>query len=349
MKLRKITLALLSVFMLTVACNSDDDDDTSTFVERDRQEVYDENIAEIEEYLSTHTYNYDEFGFGDLYTIPNDNFEIVFDTISSENGNLDAIPLINRPELLSKVVTEDDIDYKLYYLSLREGRGEIVHPLDAAGVTYEGMLLDGTVFDNADVVNNPFNLSSVSGTIFGVITGFREALIEFRTRDGYTENGDGTTTNHNFGIGAVFIPSGLGYFSSGTTTIPSYYPLIFKFDMLTRIVTDYDGDSIPSYLEDLDNDGDGFNEDTDDDGIANFIDNDDDNDGVSTKDEITKSVYVVDTNNGDVEPVLVTNEYETSREEVNGVITIKTITLVDSDNNGISDYLEANISIDYNN
>ena len=347
MKLRKITFALLSIFMLTVACNSDDDD-VATFVERDRQEVYDENIAEIEEYLSTHTYNYDEFGFGNPYTIPNDNFEIVFDTISSENGNLDAIPLIDRPELLSKVVTEDDIDYKLYYLSLREGLGDVVHPLDAVGVTYEGTLLDGTVFDGAEVVNSPFDLTA-AGAGFGVITGFREALIEFKTRDGYTDNGDGTSTNHNFGIGAAFIPSGIAYFSSSTTLIPSYYPLIFKFGLLTRINTDYDFDSIPSYLEDLDGDGYGDDEDTDEDDFSNFVDSDDDNDGVSTKDEITKSVYVVDTNNGDVEPVLVTNEYETSREEVNGVITIKTITLVDSDNNGISDYLEANISIDYNN
>ncbi|AUC75915.1 FKBP-type peptidyl-prolyl cis-trans isomerase [Olleya sp. Bg11-27] len=350
MKLRKITFALLSIFMLTVACNSDDDDIT-TFVERDRQEVYDENIAEIEEYLNTHTYNYEDFDFANPYSLANDEFEIVFDTISAANGNLSAISLMDSPQLTSKIVTNgdlDDIDYMLYYLNLRDGLGDTVHPLDAVGVTYEGTLLDGTVFDGAEVVNSPFDLTA-AGTGFGVITGFREALIEFKTRDNYSENGDGTISNHNFGIGAAFIPSGIAYFSSSTTLIPSYYPLIFKFGMLTRINTDYDGDSIPSYLEDLDGDGEGDDEDTDDDSFANFVDSDDDNDGVSTTDEINKNVYVIDTTVGETEPVYAANEYETSRNVVSGVITIKTITLVDSDSNGTPDYLESNISINYDN
>ncbi|QXP61781.1 FKBP-type peptidyl-prolyl cis-trans isomerase [Olleya sp. HaHaR_3_96] len=350
MKLRKITFALLSIFMLTVACNSDDDD-VAAFVERDRQEVYDENIAEIEEYLNTHTYNYEDFDFTNPYSLANDNFVMVFDTISAANGNLDAISLMDSPQLASKIVTNgdlDDIDYKLYYLNLREGLGEVVHPLDAVGVTYEGILLDGTEFDRKEVIDNTLNLTG-AGATFGVITGFREALIEFKTRDGYSDNGDGTSVNHNFGIGAAFIPSGIGYFSGSTTLIPSYYPLIFKFGVITKIVTDYDGDSVPSYLEDLDGDGEGDDEDTDGDGFANFADSDDDNDGISTTDEILKNVYVIDTNAGEVEPVYASNEYETSRNDVSGVITIKTITLVDSDNNGIPDYLENTISINYSN
>ena len=175
MKLRKITFGVISMLMLITACNSDDDT-TTTFVERDRQEVYDENITEIEEYLTTHTYNYSDYDFANPYTLANDSFEIAFDTISAANGNLDAIALIDRPELSSKIVTENDIDHTLYFLNIREGLGNVVHPLDAVGVTYEGILLDGTVFDGADVVNSPFDLTS-AGTSFGVITGFREALI----------------------------------------------------------------------------------------------------------------------------------------------------------------------------
>ena len=49
--------------------------------------------------------------------------------------------------------------------------------------------------------------------------------------------------------------------------------------------TDYDGDSIPGILEDLDGDGDPRNDDTDGDEAPNFLDPDDDNDGVLTKDE----------------------------------------------------------------
>ncbi|MBD3863664.1 FKBP-type peptidyl-prolyl cis-trans isomerase [Olleya marilimosa] len=283
MNLRKITFALLVVLVTAFSCGTDDGD-TFTFVPRDSQEVYDENIAEIEAFLATHTYNYDEFDFANPYSLANDTFKIVFDTISEANNNLDAIALLDRPELLFKTVTQGDVDYKLYYLNVREGLGQATHPLDAVNVTYNGTLLDGTEFDGADVDGLTFNLSSV-GSSFGVVDGFREALIEFRMRDGYTENGDGTTTNHNYGIGAVFIPSGLGYFSTGTASIPSYSPINFTFGLLTRIDTDYDLDSIPSHLEDLDGDGDGLNEDTDGDGVANFIDNDDDNDGVLTIDE----------------------------------------------------------------
>jgi len=287
MRLRKFTFALLSILTLAFSCNSDDDD-TVTFEERDRQEVYDENILEIEEFLSTHTYNYEEFDFANPYSLANDTFEIVIDTISAANNNLDAEALIDRPELLSKQVESevdtDPVVYTLYYLNLREGLGETLHPLDAVGVTYEGSLLDGEVFDTSSNEGIVFNLSTVSSS-FGIITGFRDVLLEFKTRDGYSENGDGTTTNHNFGMGVAFIPSGIAYFSSGTTSIPSYDPLIFKFGLLTRIELDHDSDGVPSYLEDLDGDGDGTNDDTDGDGIANLLDVDDDEDGVNTINE----------------------------------------------------------------
>lgn len=347
MKLRKITFALLSVLVTAFSCGPDEED-SFTFVPRDRQEVYDENIADIEAFLATHTYNYEEFDFVNPYSLSNDVFKIVFDTISEDNNNLDAIPLMDRPELLSKIVTQNNVDYTLYYLSLREGLGQVAHPLDAVNVTYEGTLLSGEQFDGADVDGLTFNLSSV-GSSFGVVDGFREALVEFKMRDGYTNNADGTTTNHNYGIGAVFIPSGLGYFATGTASIPSYSPITFKFGLLTRINTDYDFDLIPSNMEDLDNDGNGVNEDTDADGVPNFIDNDDDNDGVLTKDEIISNVYVVNTNLGETEPVYLANEFETSRSDNAGVLTIKTITLVDSDANDIPDYLENNITLNYNN
>ncbi|MGB6268110.1 MAG: hypothetical protein WBF67_03790, partial [Olleya sp.] len=242
MKLRKITFTLLSTLVLIFACK--EDEETITFVERDRAEVYAEDLAEIEAFLSTHFYNYEEFESNPIYSdlssspynvTPNDSFEIVFDTI--EGVNINKIPLMDQVE--EKIVTEDDIDYKLYILRVRQGTGNTINPLDAVGVLYEGNLLDGETFDSADIVNAPFNLTSVGGS-FGVITGLREALIEFQAREAFSENGDGTTTNHNFGIGAVFIPSGLGYFSTPTASIPSYTPLIFKFDLLTRINTYYD-------------------------------------------------------------------------------------------------------------
>ena len=188
MKLRKITLALLSIFMFVVACG-DDDEDITAFVEKDRAVVYAEDLLEIETYLQNYTYNYDDFDFSNPNSLANDTFQIVFTEISEDNNNLDADPILDRPELLSKTVTDNSIDYKLYYLNIREGLGSVVDALDAAAVSYEGTLLDGSVFDSNTIVPITFALSS-DGTSSGVIVGFREVLIEFKTRDGFTENGE---------------------------------------------------------------------------------------------------------------------------------------------------------------
>ncbi len=49
-----------------------------------------------------------------------------------------------------------------------------------------------------------------------------------------------------------------------------------------------------------------------------------------------------------IEPTIAANEFVRSRTEVNGVITIKTVTIADSNNDGTPDYLDENITIDYN-
>ena len=58
--------------------------------------------------------------------------------------------------------------------------------------------------------------------------------------------------------------------------------------------------------------------------------------------------YIVDTNLGEEEPVLGPNEFERSRSLTNGIITIKTVTIADSNNDDIPDYLDVNITINYN-
>ncbi len=326
MKITKLPFVLLSLFIIILACSSDDD--ITPFVERDRAEVFAEDLAEIEEYLQTHTYNYDEFDFNNLYSLANDTFEIVFEAINEDNNNLDAIPLINRPELTSKIVTDNGIDYTLYYLNLREGLGDVVDPLDAAAVIYEGTLLDGSVFDSNLVTPIAFPLTSDGILIAGVVIGFKEAIIEFKTRDGFTENGDGTITNHNHGIGATFIPSGIGFFSNAQIGIPAYSPLIFRINLITRLDTDFDGDNVASFIEDLNDNGDGNDDDTDGDGIGNFIDNDDDNDGVLTRDEDLEDTDLNFDSDGDGDP---TNDKNGDGDPTND----------DTDGDGIPNYLDA--------
>ncbi|HZW63701.1 MAG TPA: hypothetical protein VFF15_08680 [Flavobacteriaceae bacterium] len=331
MKLRKFIYFLLASVLVITSCNNDDDG-TKIQPPRDRQEVYDEDIAQIEEYLATHFYNYEDFDFSDPYSIANDSYSIVFDTIAGDNS--DKIPLIDRDELRFKMVTDNEgIEYKLYYLEVREGLGRQVHFTDRAYLTYQGIDIDDNdVFDSA--------VTPISFNLLEVVRGFSEGVQEFKTSTSYTDNGDGTVSYHNFGIGAVFVPSGLGYFSQPLPNVNGYTPLIFKLKVLERELLDHDNDNIPSYLEDLDGDKNALNDDTDQDSAPNFLDVDDDGDGVLTKDEIDYNTYTVDTNMGETEPDLAANEYEVSRTQENGIITINTIVLKDSNDNGIPDYLD---------
>lgn len=280
MKLRTVTLTIL-LLAVALSCKNDDDDDVVVVPSRDRTEVYEENIAEIEAYLDTHFYNYDEFDFENPYSIENDNFQIVFDTIAGENS--DKIPLSQRPELLMKQVEDVDVEgliYDLYYLKLREGLGDEIHFTDRVHVQYKGNLTDGTLFDSA-ITPAALSLTTI-GSDFGVVTGFKEGVLEFKTATSNSENGDGTVSYHEQGIGAIFIPSGLGYFSAPQTNIPAYSNLIFRIHTPGVTVLDHDNDSVPSYLEDLNNNGDVYDDDTDGDGIPDVLDVDDDGDAILT-------------------------------------------------------------------
>ena len=336
MKLRKITLGVLAL-MLTITYCKEDDDSISTVPDRDRAEVYAEDLDEIEEFLETHFYNYEEFDFTDPYSMANDTFEIVIDTIA--DANIDKTPLIDQVSFKTVTdPTDDTLEYKLYYLTVREGQGDIIHFIDEAFVSYEGTLPDGSVFDGV-VTPISFNLTTV-GVTPGVVTGFRDSLLEFKTATGYTENGDGTLTYHNHGIGMSFIPSGIAYFSTGLTGIPSYTPIFFKFNLVDTVILDHDNDGVPSYLEDLDGDEDIFSDDFDEDFSPNFLDTNDDGDALLTKDEVEKVEYIINT--GDAEPTLAANQYVLNRVEdiESGEITIYTVILTDSNSDGTPDYLD---------
>ncbi|TYB79613.1 FKBP-type peptidyl-prolyl cis-trans isomerase [Bizionia myxarmorum] len=332
MKLRKILVLLLVISAVFTACKKDDDSPQFT-PPRDLSEVYEEDILDIEEYLRTHFYNYEEFQANSPYSIENDAFTIVFDTIAGANAN--KTPLIDMVQ--SKVFPFGGVDYTMYYLSVREGLGQEIHFSDQATLTYEGIsIIDNYIFDSA-VTEAQFNLLTV-GSAAGVVPGFQQGLIEFKTSDSYTDDNDGTTTYHNHGIGAIFIPSGLAYFNQPLPGVPSYTPLIFKFNLYKRAILDHDEDGIPTYMEDLDGNGDAYDDDTDGDLTPNFLDNDDDGDGYYTKDELDYGEYVIMV--GDLEPTFASNEFESSRSQFNGQITIKTVILKDTNGNGTPDYLD---------
>lgn len=276
MKLQRLYFVLL--FIAIIACEQDDDNGGSSV--RDPEEVYPEDFAALQEYLTTHFYNYEEFQQN-----PNTNLEIVFDTIAGDNA--DKIPLINQVE--TTIFNLDNVDYEVYTLKVRLGGGDMMPTFaDSVLVSYSAQLLDNS---RADSSANPvwFNLP-------GVIPGFTEGVTQFNGAAQILPNGDGTVSVIDPGIGAVFLPSGLGYFANAQTGIPPYSPLIFTFQTAAVRQTDHDGDGILSFYEDVNGDGRLNSEEDNTDGDFrntgagripnyNYVDPDDDGDGIPTSEE----------------------------------------------------------------
>lgn len=342
MKIKQYTIVLLCGLALMTSCKKDDDGRGPGIVERDRtqQQVVDRDS--LLGYLNTHYYNSELFLDGNDHSI----YEIVITELPTDSeGNhlFDELPdghtlLIDDVE--TKTIDYLDVNYEYYILKLNQGGGESPKFTDDVALNYEGRLQDETVFDSRVNPETPLDL-------LNLIYGWRLVLPQFSASEGFVENGDGTISFSNYGLGVMFLPSGLAYYSSPTTGIAPYSNLIFKFELFQTETNDHDNDGIPSYYEDVDEDGNVFNDNTDGDNIPNFLDNDDDGDGVLTINELLPTTYIVDTNVGDVEPVLAEGEFERSRTTTAGVITIKTVKMVDTNNNGIKDHLDDTVEIDY--
>lgn len=283
---RSFLLCAFAGFFI-IGCSSDDDE-IEEIPTRDAREQAAADEETLQAYLQTHFYNYEEF------ENPPAGFDYVvrFDTIAGENSN--KTPLLES--VYVKNVTQQEIDYKMYILKVREGVGRQLTFADSAYAAYQGVLTNRLVFDNNTVVPTWFDLPGFvtrdsQGRIVrsggNYVPGFKAGLTEFREGSGFTVNADNTVTwNEDYGVGAIFMPSGLGYFASVVGAIPAYSPIIFSVKMLRAVEADHDNDGIPSWMEDLDGDGDLYNDDTDGDGFPNFSDPDDDGDGTPTRREI---------------------------------------------------------------
>ncbi|WP_299123252.1 hypothetical protein [uncultured Winogradskyella sp.] len=336
----KLSLFILTVLTVFISCE-DDDLPTITFVEEDRTEQQMKDSDSIIDYLSTHYYNssFFETGTDHKYT----------DIIITELQAGEDVPE-GSTLLMDAVETHTteflEVDYEYYILRINQGAGEAPKFTDLVRVRYEGSSVeDGEVFDSRitpldlTLVGNGFNT-------FGTIRAWQLVMPSFNTSTGFSID-NGVVNYNNFGLGVMFVPSGLAYFS-GITTGSSYDNLIFKFEMLQYETVDDDGDGIPSYAEDLDANLSVFDDDSDEDEAPNFIDLDDDDDDVSTFNELEQTIYTVDTNMGESEPTLDDNEYEYSRSTDAGIITITTVKALDTDGNGVLDYLDDEVTINYN-
>ena len=231
------------------------------------------------------------------------------------DGELKAITA-NQTPIYNLVTTQDvsykwdytddtqdiTVNYKLYYYIINQGINEMPSKVDSAHVSYKGMLLDHTVFDQSDY--------GIWFPLTSVVKGMSYGLEHFKAGN-WAPAADGSFSFSNGGKGILFMPSGLGYAEVYQNNIPSSSPLIFYVNLNLIKRTDWDNDGILSIYEDLNNNGDFSDDDTDGDTYPNYYDADDDGDGSLTKNENPDP-------NGDKNPS----------------------DAWDSNNNGIPDYLD---------
>ncbi|MEM6721241.1 MAG: hypothetical protein AAF611_18080 [Bacteroidota bacterium] len=330
MKFVKFAFVAIAAVVIVFSCRSDDDQ--VTFAElRDRAEQQVDDDAALLEFLNTHFYNYDDFDLVNPESAANDAVRISFDTIAGVNA--DKIPLINQVEV--RTTTYEDVEYKYYVLKVREGGGESYSSFDEVDMVYRGQLLDLETFD---LRISRIKIPLVSGAV-STVRGFQLGLPEFKTAESIVDSGDGFLQPRNGGIGAIFIPSGLGYFNLIEPNIPEYSPLIFSFSVFDVTFLDVELDGLLSSMEDLNGNNDVADDDTDGDGLPNFRDSDDDGDGTSTVNEVVQNTYTI--NPGEMEPTYAANEVVKTRDtDAAGVTTIRTVVLTDTDGDGTPDYLD---------
>ena len=194
--------------------------------------------------------------------------------------------LIDDSKLTTQDITENEIDYKLYYYTVRQGEPNpakrFPSPMDSVLTKYQGSQLrsamDVEVFETQN--------TATWFTLDGVIRGWSYGFTNFKGGANTTDNGP--ITYENGGKGFLFIPSGLAYRNLPNQLIAPNTCLVFKINLFDIVEnTDHDNDGVPSYLEfeDVSIEDDPRRVNTDGDEFPNYRDSDDDGDGVLTIEE----------------------------------------------------------------
>lgn len=288
----RLYFILLLTSIILFSCNKDDSG-SSVAPPRDYTEQYTADIDSIEKYLKSH------------YLMPvevDGRLDVTINAIPDPNpeGFVSIWDNTQFP-LQSKIVKNDSrstnlvdgrindpVDYKMYYLILNEGGGKSATTTDSTFVSYRGWTLENKQFD---INNIPFwaTYPKITSAEVALISGFRQFTSLLKAAEAVippVEGGDGTITYVNYGAGVVFLPSGLGYFNGITTGISAYSPIVFTVRLHAVRERDHDRDGVMTKNEDLNGDGDPYNDDTDGDNIPDFLDTDDDNDNFLTRNEI---------------------------------------------------------------
>lgn len=298
----KFYFILLIAAITAISCNKNDDDVVVT-PPRDYAEQYKTEKTLIETYLKTN--------YITVVNAPGEtkDQDVIITPIPAGGTQLSIYSYLNSaafPKLLFRTVKDDGIEYKLYYLVLREGTGDKPCNVDDVFTSYNGKYLTETTADNVTTITATQFEEKIYPegflSLYNVIRGWKEIFPQFKSGD-VVSNPDGTVKYTNFGAGVMFIPSGLGYYNQPQGPIPVYSPLVFSFKSYKIKRSDFEPDGVLSYQEDIDGDGYVWTtgelprdaagnlinpnpDDTDKDGTPDFLDFDDDGDNYATRGEI---------------------------------------------------------------
>src|SRR6478735_1899532 len=114
MKLSLRLLLLLPFIFVVIGCPSDDPPASAQV--RPFSEVYNEDIAEIEDFMDNH-----------FLTVDGD-YNVTFTEITSSTP---GTPISAHPDLDFKTITRGGVDHKLYFIKLNEGVGSNPTKLDS--------------------------------------------------------------------------------------------------------------------------------------------------------------------------------------------------------------------------
>ena len=287
----KFYFILLLTSVVLLSCSKDDDKAPAP-PPRDRTEQYVKDNDSIEKFLKTHyltattvngqpdvTFTKIPPGGTQISIWDNTEYPLQFKIVKNDN----------RRTFLTDGRVEDPVNYKLYYLVLNEGGGLRPTTIDSTYTSYKGMTLDNKVFEESlNPIWTAFPKIGLDDPAAEIISGYRQFVPFLKTAASVgIDPVSGQVQYTDMGAGVVFIPSGLAYFERPPSGIAAYSPLIFRIRLHALRYKDHDGDGILSKDEDLNSNGDAFDDDTDGiNKIPNFFDRDDDGDTYFTRFEI---------------------------------------------------------------
>ncbi|MCC9041373.1 EF-hand domain-containing protein [Myroides sp. M-43] len=279
---RLFTILSLTVLGLIAAnCNKDDGNGNTVVNLRDRKEVRDENDKQIKEYLEKNYLILDgeNIRFDSLSNpnatskiplIQDKRIEIIYQEITSDNYEYEAIRLSNGSTSLKYTKPKDSLAYTIAYFIVpdavgtkQEGKEHSISTIDSVFVKTKSISLKNEQFTTNGMGNYfsfPVTIKEFAYMSQGnyqmipaqLKTAERQILTKVKTATGVKTSSDGTPIYDKGSAGRIiaFIPSGVGYFNAGFgSKLKAYQPHIIDMTLVSRKERDHDGDGILSKYE----------------------------------------------------------------------------------------------------